>query len=128
MLDAMSSAEGIDSSESLQLSRDMMDNFRNRGVSENTVVCQVLIPCKETFWVKDNSSSESESGGGDGDGGGDIIQGDTKRRTVVHLVRFEQVTKTHIVNDAQGFFPFRHELGEWKITDIDDLCQGNLLL
>jgi len=105
-------------SESLQLSRDMMDDFRNRGVSENTVVCQVLIPCKETFWVKDNSSEL----------GGDIIQGDTKRRTAVHLVRFEQVTKTYIVNDARGFFPFRHKLGEWQITDIDDLCQGNLLL
>jgi len=115
-------------SSSLEPSRELMEDFRQKGVSENTVVCQVLVPCKETFWVKDVAT-------------GQIIQGDAQQqRTVIHLVRFEQVTKTHIVynnnNDSDNsnsssssrFFPFRHELGEWKITDIDDLCDGNLLL
>jgi len=104
---------------SLELSRELMEDFRQKGVSENTVVCQVLVPCKETFWVKDTTT-------------GKVLQGDTRQRTVLHLVRFEQVTKIHIINDKNSrrsrFFPFRHELGEWKITDIDDLCDGNLLL
>ena len=114
-------------SSSIELSRDLMEDFSNAGVSENTVVCQVLVPCHETFWVKDLAT-------------GRILQGETKPRKVLHLVRFEQVTKTHIIRgDGQGgnsfldgansrWFPFEHELGEWVITDIDDLCDGNLLL
>ena len=109
---------------SLELSREMMEDFRQKGVSENTVICQVLVPCLETFWVKDTAT-------------GKILQGGKKQRTVLHLVRFEQTTKTHIVSKdekipqnsmSSHFFPFRHELGTWKITDIDDLCDGNLLL
>jgi hypothetical protein len=122
--------EAADSSytSSLELSRELMEDFRQKGVSENTVICQVLVPCRETFWVKDTTT-------------GQIVQGDAKEKTVLHLVRFEQVTKTHIVYDGDNnsmssisayntsrFFPFAHELGEWKITDIDDLCDGNLLL
>ena len=103
----------------LELSRELMLDFHQKGVSEDTVVCQVLVPCKETFWVKDTTT-------------GKILQGDARQRTVLHLVRFEQVTKTHIVKDNNSrrsrFFPFRQELGEWKITDIDDLCDGNLLM
>uniref|UniRef100_A0A7S0TDX0 Uncharacterized protein n=1 Tax=Pseudo-nitzschia delicatissima TaxID=44447 RepID=A0A7S0TDX0_9STRA len=130
LLDAISASndendEAADTSymHSMELSRDLMEDFRRKGISENTVVCQVLVPCLETFWVKDTNT-------------GKILQGDANQRTVVHLVRFEQTTKTHIVqgsdktNDSMSsrFFPFRHELGQWKITDIDDLCDGNLLL
>jgi hypothetical protein len=124
LLDAISASndeneEKADTSyaSSLEMSRELMEDFRQKGVSENTVVCQVLVPCKETFWVKDTTT-------------GEILQGGAQQRTVLHLVRFEQVTKTHIINDnsRSRFFPFRHELGEWKITDIDDLCDGNLLL
>lgn len=130
LLDAISASndendEAADTSyaHSMELSRDLMEDFRKKGISENTVVCQVLVPCLETFWVKDTNT-------------GKILQGDANQRTVVHLVRFEQTTKTYIVqgsdktNDSMSsrFFPFRHELGQWKITDIDDLCDGNLLL
>ena len=107
--------------QSLELSRDLMDDFSRRRVSENTVICQVLVPCRETFWVKDTAT-------------GAILQGDPEPRTVLHLVRFEQTTRTHIDRDGDNnsyssrFFPFRHELGQWTITDIDDLCDGNLLL
>ena len=130
LLDAISGSHGENQEEadssyakSLELSRELMEDFRQQGTSENTVICQVLVPCLETFWVKDMDT-------------GKILQGDANERLVLHLVRFEQTTKTHIVansdktNDSMSsrLFPFRHELGEWKITDIDDLCEGNLLL
>ncbi len=130
LLDAISASEDENDEKanssyahSLELSRELMEDFRQKGVMENTILCQVLVPCLETFWVKDTTT-------------GKILQGDANQRPVLHLVRFEQTTKTYIVqgsektNDSMSsrLFPFRHELGEWKITDIDDLCDGNLLI
>jgi len=123
LLDAMTSSpstEGeYDESEyqksSTEWSRELMEDFREKGECENTIICQVLVPCKETFWVKDRAS-------------GEIVQGDPKPRIVYHLVRFEQITKTHFVRNSRKLFPFKHELGNWQITDIDDLCDGNQLL
>jgi len=130
LLDAISASEDENDenanssyAHSLELSRELVEDFRQKGVMENTILCQVLVPCLETFWVKDTTT-------------GKILQGDTIQRPVLHLVRFEQTTKTYIVrgsektNDSMSsrFFPFRHELGGWKITDIDDLCDGNLLI
>ena len=57
-----------------------------------------------------------------------IIQGQQldKPRKVFHLVRMEMVVES-FVKDS-GIFPFRNEQGNWQITDIDDLLEGNLML
>lgn len=106
-----------DVSDALAIVQEFMGEFQQRKVTEHTVICQVLIPCEEVFCVRDSST-------------GQIVQGnaDEKFRTVYHLVRFEQVVTTHLINDGKGFFPFRMEQGNWLITDIDDLLGGNLLL
>ncbi|OEU06983.1 hypothetical protein FRACYDRAFT_252615 [Fragilariopsis cylindrus CCMP1102] len=121
--------EGSRAGEGMQLSRELMIDFRNtkKGYCENTVIVQVLIPCNETFYVKD-INNDNDNDNNDDEATSNIIQGTMNRRKVIHLVRFEQVTKTYIINNGRGLFPFRHELGEWQITDIDDLCNGNLLL
>ena len=99
-----------------QITRELFADFAEKKFMENSVVCQVLIPCIETFWVKDLET-------------GKLLQGDYAEKAVVHLVRFEQITKTHIVrSDDSSRSRFKTELGEWKITDIDDLCGGNLIL
>lgn len=94
----------------------IMSDWMERGFTESTVIAQVLIPCDEIFCVRDAST-------------GDVIQGhgDEKVRRVVHLVRFEMVVRSYLKNDG-SWFPVRSELGEWHITDIDDLLEGNLLL
>eukprot|EP00536_Pseudo-nitzschia_multiseries_P010976 jgi/Psemu1/204661/e_gw1.354.13.1 len=122
LLDAMTSTrtegENDDSDyqkSSSEWSRELMDDFREKGECENTILCQVLVPCKETFWVKDRAT-------------GALLQGDPNPQIVYHLVRFEQVTKTLFVRGSRKLFPFKHELGNWQITDIDDLCDGNQLL
>merc|ERR1712238_175839 len=111
-------------SEGVMRSRELMEDFRmHYHHCDNTVICQVLIPCTETFSVKDKVT-------------GDIVQGSPiQKRNVVHLVRFEQVNKTHNIRNPkhrrglfQKIFPYQLELGEWQITDIDDLRDGNLLL
>jgi hypothetical protein len=93
----------------------MLEEFRKSKVMESTVICQVLIHCDEIFCVKDAET-------------GRLLQGhaDEKFRRVVHLVRFEQTVTTHWT-DSGGILPFRVEPGEWQITDIDDLLEGNLL-
>ena len=126
--------EGSRAGEGMQLSRELMVDFRQnkKGYCENTVIVQVLIPCHETFYVKDinndNGNNDNNDENDNETTSNNIRQGTMNRRKVIHLVRFEQVTKTYIINNGRGLFPFRHELGEWQITDIDDLCNGNLLL
>merc|ERR1712032_1148665 len=100
----MSSDDENDTTQGIKLSREFMEEFRAKRKCENTVICQVLIPCMEEFWVKDNET-------------GEIVQGSLEKRAVLHLVRLEQVTKTHII-DGSRLFPFRQELGQWQITDI----------
>ena len=105
--------------EGVEIGRSMiLDLKMNRQYIENTVIAQVLLPCYETFCVIDQHTN-------------DIVQGSRRqRRKVVHLVRFEMVTKTYIIqNDIYNrWFPFETELGQWIITDIDDVCNGNVLL
>ena len=114
-LDMMSMQGGV-SGEAMSIIHEFMDEFHKDKVMESTVVCQVLIPCDEIFCVKDTET-------------GRLIQGhaDEKVRRVVHLVRFEQVVKSHWT-ESKGFLPFRLEPGNWQVTDIDDLLEGNLVL
>jgi hypothetical protein len=92
-----------------------MAEFQRRGVTESTVICQVLVSCDEIFWVKDLAT-------------GTIIQGheDGQIRKVWHLVRMEMVVETH---PAKGpILPFKQKQGNWQLTDIDDLLEGNLVI
>jgi hypothetical protein len=95
---------------------DIMRRWVDRGWTESTVLAQVLVPCDEIFYVKDAFTGEVLQG-----------HGDEKARRVVHLVRFEMVVKSHLKDDG-SWIPVQNELGKWKITDIDDLLQGNQLL
>jgi hypothetical protein len=115
-LDWMSTDGGL-SNDALAIIHEFMDDFQKDKVVESTVICQVQITCDEIFCVKDAET-------------GRLIQGhaDEKFRRVVHLVRFEQVVRTHWLENYRGYIPFRLELGNWQITDIDDLLDGNLLL
>jgi hypothetical protein len=72
-----------------------------------TIVAQVTILCKERFRAVDVHS-------------GECVQGDrnANEQLVPHLVRFEQVTKYN--QERQQWF-----VGQWKITDWDDLLDGN---
>lgn len=79
-----------------------------RSKSENpgarTIVADVIVACKERFLIKDKQT-------------GEIVQGSEEDQDVVHLVRFEMETSKG--NDGRRF-------GDWKITDWDDLLEGNL--
>ena len=95
---------------------DIMMRWVDKGWTESTVIAQVLVPCDEVFYVKDAVTGEVLQG-----------HGDEKVRRVLHLVRFEMVVKSYYKNDG-SWIPIRNELGTWKLTDIDDLLEGNLLL
>ncbi|KAL3936190.1 MAG: hypothetical protein SGBAC_008443 [Bacillariaceae sp.] len=84
------------------------------GKMESTVIAQVLVRCKERFYVKDTAS-------------GKIVQGtdDDKEKEVPHLVRMEMIVKT--VKDS-SLGNFRNDHGNWIITDIDDVVGGNLVV
>jgi len=73
-----------------------------------TIVAQVTVMCYERFRVVDVHT-------------GECVQGDSnaKINLVPHLVRFERVIK--ISDDFKQWY-----LGSWKITDIDDLLDGNI--
>eukprot|EP00548_Thalassiothrix_antarctica_P021085 CAMPEP_0194195628 /NCGR_PEP_ID=MMETSP0154-20130528/76233_1 /TAXON_ID=1049557 /ORGANISM="Thalassiothrix antarctica, Strain L6-D1" /LENGTH=501 /DNA_ID=CAMNT_0038920169 /DNA_START=195 /DNA_END=1700 /DNA_ORIENTATION=- len=101
----LTSINTYDGKEVQQFSSELMEKFlKSYRKCENTVICQVLIPCRETFVVKDKES-------------GDIVRGSPKSRYVVHLVRFEQVTKTHMVKNRffPALFPFKKYDREHKI-------------
>jgi hypothetical protein len=84
------------------------------GKMESTVIAQVLIWCKEKFYVKDTAS-------------GALLQGqdDEEGRNVPHLVRMEMTVKTE-KDPTYGRFVNKHD--NWIITDIDDLVDGNLIV
>jgi hypothetical protein len=93
----------------------ILNSYQDQGYVESTVICQVLVECDEVFRVKDLST-------------GATIQGydDEKFRKVWHLVRMETVVETHPANGI--IIPFEHRQGNWQITDIDDLLDGNLII
>ena len=84
------------------------DNDRDGNIMQVTVVAQVSIDCDEVFFVKDTET-------------GDVVQGDAEGNTndVTHLVRFEMVVD---MNAETG----EVHLGNWQITDWDDLLDGNM--
>jgi len=73
-----------------------------------TIVAQITILCKEKFRTIDVLT-------------GECVQGDrdANERIVPHLIRFERVTKYN--TEKRKYF-----LGQWKITDWDDLLDGNI--
>ena len=83
------------------------------GIMESTVIAQVQVWCNEVFYVKDAES-------------GKVLQGkeDAESRNVPHLIRMEMTVKTD-KNDAGQF---RNIQGDWMITDIDDMLDGNLVV
>jgi len=105
---------GTNPRDAMPIYHEFVADFGDRGWTENTVIAQVLVPCEEVFWVKDLAT-------------GAIIQGveDETPRTVAHLVRMEMVVRS---KPSDGFFPFEHEQGNWQMTDIDDLLEGNLII
>ena len=101
--------------EALPVYHDFVEEFRQRGSTESTVIAQVLVSCDEIFWVKDTKTGRTIQGHEDG-----LV------RKVWHLVRMEKVVETTPANGL--ILPFRHTQGNWQITDIDDLLDGNLLI
>ena len=83
------------------------------GNVESTVIAQVLVWCEETFYVKDATS-------------GEVLQGVELNgtRKIPHLIRMETTVRT-TKSDAGSF---RNEQGNWIITDIDDIADGNLIV
>lgn len=84
------------------------------GKMESTVIAQVLVWCKEKFYVKDSTS-------------GALLQGEDAEegRNIPHLVRMEMTVKTE-KDPTFGRFVNKHH--NWIITDIDDLVDGNLIV
>ncbi|KAL3933659.1 MAG: hypothetical protein SGBAC_010297 [Bacillariaceae sp.] len=108
---------GTNPPDAMPIYHEFVADFGERGWTENTVIAQVLVPCEEVFWVKDLET-------------GAIIQGveDDTPRPVVHLVRMEMVVRSKPSDGFLGFMPFEHEQGNWQMTDIDDLLEGNLII
>jgi hypothetical protein len=106
----------VSPTDALPIYHELEADYRKRGYTEHTVICQVLVPCDEIFGVKDLATGSTIQGHEDG-----LI------RKVWHLVRMEMVITTH--PDKNRFIlPVRHTQGNWQITDIDDLLDGNPLL
>lgn len=80
----------------------------DENVIAYTIVAQITIFCKEKFRTIDVLT-------------GECVQGDrnANERIVPHLIRFERVTKYN--TEKRQYF-----LGQWKITDWDDLLDGNI--
>lgn len=79
--------------------------MKEAGQVETTVFADVTVHCEERFWVKDLEL-------------GQIIQGSASGpRKVLHTIRLERVMT---LSEQRG-----RSLGEWMITDIDDLLEGN---
>jgi hypothetical protein len=107
-------AEELDEMSMKQMQRrkasglDPNANGSSSKTMQITVVAQVSIDCDEVFVVKDIET-------------GDVVQGDPNGNIndVTHLVRFEIVVD---MNGETG----EVSIGNWQITDWDDLLDGNL--
>jgi len=87
---------------------DDHDHDHHGPIMQVTVVAQVSIQCEEIFMVTDTET-------------GDVVQGDAEGNVndVTHLVRFEIVVD---MNAETGEI----DIGNWQITDWDDLLDGNM--
>jgi len=88
---------------------DLLTDFAKHGPDKGTVIAEAAIKCLEFFQVKDTASGHVVQGMDDG----------SEEEEVVHIVRFEVVTD----GKQDGG---EREIGNWKITDVDDLLEGNL--
>merc|ERR1712228_1099645 len=87
--------------------KQLLDSLQNQSTLKVTVIAQVLVHCKEIFWVKDE--------------GGNIIQGQEDgdiEKDALHLVRFEMPVELASINNASPT--------SWIISDWDDLLKGNV--
>jgi len=98
---------------SLSTYQDFVQDYHQRGVTDHTVLCQVLVPCDELFCVRDKES-------------GVILQGSEQWDRVLHLVRMEAIIETR--PSSRSWWGMQHTLQNWQITDVDDLLEGNLIL
>ena len=105
----------VSAQSALPVYQELIQDFLHGGHVDSTVICQVLVECDEIFWVKDLNTGLTIQGYEDG-----------KIRKVWHLVRFECVVETF--PKQEGFLPFQHKQGNWQITDIDDILDGNLII
>ena len=87
--------------------------YLENGTMESTVIAQVLVWCRELFWIKDKVS-------------GNVLLGEEldEPRNIPHLVRMEMTVKSKKSDNGQ----FTNLTGDWRLTDIDDLLEGNLVL
>lgn len=91
---------------------DKMD-VEGKGLFETTVVALVAISCDEVFMVTDTSSSPILLQG----------HGDLKVRKVVHYVQFERNVTLQLNQGDDSAVQFQY--GNWQISDIDGLLNGN---
>jgi hypothetical protein len=88
-------------------------DYLERGIMESTVIAQVLVWCREIFYVKDLST-------------GEILQGQEAEnvQNIPHLVRMEMTVLTEKHDDGS----FSNKRSNWTVTDVDDLLEGNLVV
>ena len=86
---------------------DHVEKVTSTGKMETTMEIQVVIKCEEIFQVFDATT-------------GALLQGsqDGAVRIVTHLARFET---TSVFAPTDRFPYFRTIVGNWQLTDIDDL-------
>mmetsp|Transcript_31935 Transcript_31935/g.68965 ORF Transcript_31935/g.68965 Transcript_31935/m.68965 type:complete len:437 (-) Transcript_31935:126-1436(-) len=107
---------------------DMLTDFakyNNDARDKRTVIAEAAITCLEFFQVRDRASGRLVMGMEDDDDDGERGRGEE----VVHIVRFEVVTEEKSWDNDNGDDDDgneRREIGNWKITDVDDLLEGNL--
>ena len=90
------------------------------GHMESTVIAQCIVWCNELFYVRDVTSGKIIQGI---DGRNDV--GEEETQQIPHLVRME---RTVLTQKDQSSGKFHNVQGDWIITDIDDLLDGNLVV
>jgi len=88
---------------------DLLSDFARNGADKRTVIAEAAIRCMEFFQIKDASTGQVVQGMEDG----------SEEEEAVHIVRFEVVTDGS--QDGE-----ERKIGNWKITDVDDLLEGNV--